>query len=110
GEHGRPSGPLKHPGRCNLAETSQRGFASDDKACRQKERENQMGQVSLHRIGSCGWAAGSHPPLEGEVRERSERGGVNAKRQDFSPHPDRLRLAPAAAPPPPRAWRPSLAP
>src|SRR5437899_2502338 len=39
--------------------------------------------------------------LEGEGRERSERGGVNAKRLYTSPHPDRLRFAAAVDPPPP---------
>ncbi len=51
-----------------------------------------------------------HPPLEGEGRERSERGGVMLS-SITSPHPDRLaslRSTPAVDPPPPgegKEWR-----
>ena len=48
-----------------------------------------------------------HPPLEGEGREQSERGGVKFAASK-SPHPDRLaslRSAAAVDPPPPGAGK-----
>src|SRR5262245_15036771 len=42
-------------------------------------------------------AASSNPPLEGEGRERSERGGVDATRQGASPPPSRPHPPTASA-------------
>src|SRR5581483_9653403 len=56
-----------------------------------RSNAGRLGHVPVNSVGASN-ELGAHPPLEGEGRERSERGGVNFSERVFTP-PGRLATA-----------------